>query len=90
MVDVEEWKRKFPSRDSEARKKKAKALREVIEDTFLAEAPVVTGPAEGVEIKRKDIYRQQLLIRHPDAEVLRQIRAYAAHLLGETVQFELQ
>ena len=51
---------------------------------------MVTGPAEGIEIKRKDVYRQQLMIRHPDAEVLRKIRAYAAHLLGETVQFELQ
>ena len=76
--------------DAAGTEKKARALREVIEDTFLAEAPVVTGPAEGMEIKRKDIYRQQLLIRHPDAAVLRKIRDYAAHLLGETVQFELQ
>ncbi len=76
--------------DAAGCEKKARALREVIEDTFLAEAPAVTGPAEGVEIKRKDIYRQQLLIRHPDAAVLRRIRDYAAHLLGETVQFELQ
>ena len=76
--------------DAAGCEKKAKALREVIEDTFLEEAPVVTGPAEGIEIKRKDVYRQQLMIRHPDAGVLRKIRAYAAHLLGETVQFELQ
>ena len=76
--------------DAAGCEKKAKALREVIEDTFLEEAPVVTGPAEGIEIKRKDVYRQQLMIRHPDADVLRKIRAYAAHLLGETVQFELQ
>ena len=76
--------------DAAGTEKKARALREVIEDTFLADAPVVTGPAEGMEIKRKDVFRQQLLVRHPDAAVLRSIRDYAARLLGETVQFELQ
>ena len=69
---------------------KTKALREVLEDTFLEQAPLITGPAEGTEFKRKDVFRQQLLIRHPDAAVLRKIRDYAGHLLGDTIQFDLQ
>ena len=76
--------------DAAGTEQKARALRTVLEDTFLAEAPVITGPAEGVEIKRKDIYREQLLIKHPDAAVLRRIRDYAARLLGDTIQFEIQ
>ncbi len=76
--------------DAAGTEQKARALRTVLEDTFLAEAPVIIGPAEGVEIKRKDIYREQLLIKHPDAAVLRRIRDYAARLLGDTIQFEIQ
>ena len=76
--------------DAAGTEKKTRALREVLEDTFLEEGPVIVGPAEGTEIKRKDVYRQQLLIRHPDAAVLRRIRDYAARLIGETIQFELR
>lgn len=76
--------------DAAAAEQKAKALREVVEDVFLEDGPVIIGPAEGAEIKRKDVYRQQLLIKHEEAAVLRRIRDYAARLLGDSVQFELQ
>ena len=76
--------------DAAGTEKKTKALREVLEDTFLEEAPIITGPAEGTEFKRKDVFRQTLMIRHPDAAVLRRIRDYAARLLGDTIQFDLQ
>lgn len=48
------------------------------------------GPVEGGISKVKDIYRQVLFMKHPSADLLRQARSYAQHLLGEHVQCDIR
>lgn len=69
--------------------KRALLFKETVEEQFAGKGLQLIGPGEGGAQRLKDIYRQMILVKHPSAALLREVRSWGERLLGEGAQFDL-
>ncbi len=69
--------------------KRALLFKETVEEQFAGRGLQLIGPGEGGAQRLKDIYRQMILVKHPSAALLREVRSWGERLLGEGAQFDL-
>ena len=76
-------------RDEQENARLAEELAELIRREFTEAGADVIGPAPPFRSKVQDVFRQMLLIKHPNAEQLQAVSRRLQALAGERMQFDL-